>query len=120
MSPARPHPVPRPPLPGPRAEDWLARQLVAVAGGDPDAFATLYAALFPQLRSVAAQKLRDHGQAEDVAQEVMIELLTRAGSWSTSDHDRPRPRAERPRGPSVRVCEDEARMDEDQRVACQG
>lgn len=59
--------------------DWLEQQLLAVARGDQDAFASLYTVLFPLLRAVIQRHVRGRVEAEDVAQDVMAELWTKAG-----------------------------------------
>lgn len=52
--------------------------LVAVAGGDQLAFAALYDRVTPQVLGVALRVLRDRALAEEVAQEVMVEVWRKA------------------------------------------
>ncbi|MHA6761331.1 sigma-70 family RNA polymerase sigma factor [Streptacidiphilus sp. PAMC 29251] len=61
----------------------LEAQMAAVATGDRDAFTDLYAALFPLVRAGALRVLRDRAQAEEVAQEVILQL------WETAARYRP-------------------------------
>ena len=52
--------------------------LVAVAGGDQQAFASLYDRVTPQVLGVALRVLRDRALAEEVTQEVMVEVWRKA------------------------------------------
>jgi len=52
--------------------------LVAVAGGDQQAFAGLYDRVTPQVLGVALRVLRDRALAEEVTQEVMVEVWRKA------------------------------------------
>ena len=52
--------------------------LVAVAHGDMTAFARLYERLAPQVLGVAVRVLRDRAMAEEVAQEVLVEVWRKA------------------------------------------
>jgi RNA polymerase sigma-70 factor, ECF subfamily len=52
--------------------------LVAVAGGDQQAFAALFDRVGPQVLGVAVRVLRDRALAEEVAQEVMVEVWRKA------------------------------------------
>jgi RNA polymerase sigma-70 factor, ECF subfamily len=52
--------------------------LVASAGGDTAAFATLYDRVVPQVLGVALRVLRDRSLAEEVAQEVLVEVWRKA------------------------------------------
>jgi len=54
--------------------------LVAAAGGDQRAFAVLYDRVSPQVLGVALRVLRDRALAEEVKQEVMVEV------WRKADH----------------------------------
>ena len=52
--------------------------LVAVAQGNQQAFASLYDRVTPQVLGVALRVLRDRALAEEVAQEVMVEVWRKA------------------------------------------
>ncbi|MDL5206493.1 ECF RNA polymerase sigma factor SigK [Streptomyces sp. ALI-76-A] len=65
--------------PNPRAEDLLTR----VAGGDKDAFAGVYDAFSATVMGLARRILRDAAQAEEVTQDVMVEV------WRTADRYNP-------------------------------
>ncbi|CAN5886208.1 ECF RNA polymerase sigma factor SigK [soil metagenome] len=52
--------------------------LVAVADGDADAFAVLYDRVTPQVLGVALRVLRDRSLAEEVTQEVLVEIWRKA------------------------------------------
>jgi RNA polymerase sigma-70 factor, ECF subfamily len=58
----------------PSTEDLL----VAVAGGDQLAFETLYDRVSPQVLGVALRVLRDRSLAEEVSQEVLVEVWKKA------------------------------------------
>ncbi|OQR62280.1 RNA polymerase subunit sigma [Streptomyces maremycinicus] len=62
-----------------RVEDLLAR----VADGDRDAFTGVYDALSGSVMGLVCRIVRDVAQAEEVTQEVMIEI------WRTADRYRP-------------------------------
>ncbi|MGW7056704.1 ECF RNA polymerase sigma factor SigK [Streptomyces sp. NPDC054887] len=64
---------------GPELSDVVA----AVAGGDQDAFATLYDAVAGPVYGLVLKVLRDPAQSEEVAQEVMVEV------WRTATRFRP-------------------------------
>lgn len=55
--------------------------LVAAAGGDTDAFAALYDRVTPQVLGVALRVLRDRSMAEEVTQEVLVEVWRRAARF---------------------------------------
>jgi RNA polymerase sigma-70 factor, ECF subfamily len=55
--------------------------IVAVAGGDTDAFAALYDRFTPQVLGVALRVLRDRSLAEEVTQEVMVEVWRKASRF---------------------------------------
>jgi len=59
------------------------RLLVSVAGGSQDAFAELYDAVSGPVYGVARQVVRDPARAEEVTQEVMLEI------WQTAPRYRP-------------------------------
>lgn len=57
--------------------------MLRAANGDRDAFAGVYDALVQPVMGLACRILRDAGQAEEVTQDVMIEV------WRTADRFRP-------------------------------
>ncbi|MGW0856693.1 ECF RNA polymerase sigma factor SigK [Streptomyces sp. NPDC002690] len=57
--------------------------LVRAATGDEDAFADVYDALAKPVMGLVCRVLRDEAQAEEVTQEVMVEV------WRTADRFRP-------------------------------
>ncbi|MGW5561145.1 ECF RNA polymerase sigma factor SigK [Micromonospora sp. NPDC003944] len=65
---------------GPPSVDEL---LLRVARGDEAAFATLYDAMAGKVLGLARRVLRDPAQAEEVTQEVMVEVWRTAGRFDT-------------------------------------
>ncbi|MFB7930785.1 MULTISPECIES: ECF RNA polymerase sigma factor SigK [Streptomyces] len=61
----------------------LDRLLVRAADGDEEAFAELYDALAHTVLGLATRVIRDKAQAEEVTQDVMVEV------WRTADRFRP-------------------------------
>ncbi|MBA3288488.1 MAG: ECF RNA polymerase sigma factor SigK [Acidimicrobiia bacterium] len=59
---------------GTRVEPDLASSIALVAAGDQSAFAGVYDALSPSVFGVARRVLRDPSQAEEVTQEVFVEI----------------------------------------------
>jgi RNA polymerase sigma-70 factor (ECF subfamily) len=59
---------------GARVDPDLTSLIASAADGDRSAFATLYDALAPTVFGVARRVLRDPSQAEEVAQEVFVEI----------------------------------------------
>ncbi len=55
-----------------------------VSKGDQDAFARLYDAMSPRVFGLARRILRDPAQAEEVGQEVMLEVWRRANRFDAS------------------------------------
>jgi RNA polymerase sigma-70 factor, ECF subfamily len=69
---------PRPPDPGPPTTDELLRR---VARGDEHAFTALYDALSPRVYGLARRVVRDPAQAEEVAQEALVEVWRTAARF---------------------------------------
>ncbi|MDX2561289.1 ECF RNA polymerase sigma factor SigK [Streptomyces sp. TX20-6-3] len=67
----------------PEPSAHLDTLLLRAANGDRDAFAGVYDALAQPVMGLACRILRDAGQAEEVTQDVMIEV------WRTADRFRP-------------------------------
>ncbi|WP_374196700.1 sigma-70 family RNA polymerase sigma factor [Streptomyces sp. ISL-96] len=61
----------------------LSEVVALVAGGDQDAFASLYDAVAGPVYGLVLKVLRDPAQSEEVAQEVMVEV------WRTAARFRP-------------------------------
>ncbi|MFG2820818.1 ECF RNA polymerase sigma factor SigK [Kitasatospora sp. NPDC048365] len=72
-------PVPPPAVPA-RAAD-PAELMAAVARGDRDAFAALYGTLAPPVYGIALRTLRSPAHAEEVAQEVLLEVWRTAAAY---------------------------------------
>ncbi|PWJ53328.1 RNA polymerase sigma-70 factor, ECF subfamily [Quadrisphaera granulorum] len=64
--------------------DALAAAMARVALGDRDAFAEVYDAMAPKVLGVTRAVLRNPSLAEEVAQEVMVELWRQAGRFDPS------------------------------------
>ncbi|MEU6486798.1 sigma-70 family RNA polymerase sigma factor [Streptomyces sp. NPDC046887] len=64
-----------------RREPDLAEVLGQVAGGDKEAFSTLYDALAGPVFGLVLRVLRDPAQSEEVAQEVMVEVWRSAARY---------------------------------------
>ncbi|MEO6821619.1 MAG: ECF RNA polymerase sigma factor SigK [Candidatus Nanopelagicales bacterium] len=65
-------------------DDLLGALMSRVARGDEDAFAQLYDALAASVFGLARRVVRDPAQAEEVAQEVMLEVWRKATRYSAS------------------------------------
>ena len=78
LGPQRPGAVPVVPRPERAEIDGLLR---AVGRGDDAAFARLYDLLSPRVFGLARRVLRDPAQAEEMAQEVLIEVWRSAGRF---------------------------------------
>jgi RNA polymerase sigma-70 factor (ECF subfamily) len=68
---------------GSAGADELRRLIALVAQGDRDAFSLLYEAVTPGVYGIALRTLRDPAHAEEVAQEVLLEV------WRTASAYRP-------------------------------
>jgi RNA polymerase sigma-70 factor, ECF subfamily len=65
----------------PRSDDPLEGLLALVAGGDEQAFAELYGRVAPAVFGLVARVVRDPAQAEEVTQEVFVELWRTASRF---------------------------------------
>jgi RNA polymerase sigma-70 factor, ECF subfamily len=63
------------------ADDALDRLLVLVAGGDEGAFAELYRRVAPTVLGLVGKVVRNPAQAEEVTQEVFIEIWRSASRF---------------------------------------
>lgn len=66
------------------AEDGLINTMQRVAAGDADAFSQLYDELAPLVFGVTVRVLRDRSIAEEVSQEVFVELWRTANRYDQS------------------------------------
>ncbi len=64
-----------------RGPDPLAAAMARVAVGDREAYAEVYDALAPKVLGLARAVLRNHAMAEEVAQDVMLEVWRQAGRF---------------------------------------
>jgi RNA polymerase sigma-70 factor, ECF subfamily len=72
---------PRPPAAGPAGDDGLGRLLAQVAFGDEQAFAELYRQVAAPVFGLVGKVVRNPAQAEEVAQEVFVELWRTASRF---------------------------------------
>ncbi|MFG2307318.1 ECF RNA polymerase sigma factor SigK [Streptomyces sp. NPDC048566] len=63
------------------AEAWLDARLERAATGDHDAFADVYDTLARPVKGLICRVLRDEAQAEEVTQDVMVEIWRTAGRY---------------------------------------
>ncbi|PWH07347.1 RNA polymerase subunit sigma [Brachybacterium endophyticum] len=68
----------------PPSTDVVREALLAVAAGDADAFPALYDATSARVYGLVLRVLRDPAQAEEVTQEVYLEVFRRAASFDPS------------------------------------
>jgi RNA polymerase sigma-70 factor, ECF subfamily len=66
---------------GGRVDLDLTRSIASVADGDQAAFASLYDALAPTVYGVVRRVLRDPSQADEVTQEVFVEIWRQASRF---------------------------------------
>ena len=67
--------------PGTRPVDPLAAAMTRVAQGSLEAFADVYDGLAPRMLGLTRAVLRDHAMAEEVLQEVMLEVWCQAARF---------------------------------------
>lgn len=68
----------------PRPTDPLAPAMARVAAGDREAFSEVYDALMPKVLGLARGVVRNHAMAEEVAQDVMLEVWRLAPRFDPS------------------------------------
>jgi len=68
-------------VPAPASPDALRDAILAVAAGDADSFAGLYDASSARVHGLVLRVLRDPAQAEEVTQEVYLEVFRRAAGF---------------------------------------
>lgn len=64
-----------------KGDDPDAELIARVGQGDPAAARLLVQAKLPRILGLARRLLRDHGDAEDVAQEAFVRVWRHAGRW---------------------------------------
>jgi RNA polymerase sigma-70 factor (ECF subfamily) len=69
---------------GARVDPELTRLIASVADGDQSAFASAYDVLAPTVFGVVRRVLRDPSQAEEVTQEVFVEIWRQAARFDPS------------------------------------
>lgn len=62
------------------------QQLQQVAQGDKHAFAHLLSAYLPSLLAFIKRYIKEHAQAEDIAQETFLRVWQRARDWEAREH----------------------------------
>ncbi|MCW1805988.1 ECF RNA polymerase sigma factor SigK [Brachybacterium squillarum] len=68
-------------IPAPASPDALRDAILSVAAGDADSFAGLYDATSARVHGLVLRVLRDPAQAEEVTQEVYLEVFRRAAGF---------------------------------------
>ena len=76
-----PGPTAEAPAASPAGDDPLERLLALVADGDEPAFAELYRRIAPAVFGLVGRVVRDPAQAEEVTQEVFVELWRTASRF---------------------------------------
>ncbi|SNY38018.1 ECF RNA polymerase sigma factor SigK [Paractinoplanes atraurantiacus] len=71
------------PVPGPEPQPDAGTLLRAVARGDEKAFDRLYELVAPRVYGLIRRVLRDPAQAEEVAQEVLVEVWRSAARYNS-------------------------------------
>jgi RNA polymerase sigma-70 factor, ECF subfamily len=66
------------------ADEFVGSLLHAVADGDRNAFSRLYDRMQPRVLGLAMRILRDSGHAEEVTQEVFLEVWQLAGTFDSN------------------------------------
>ena len=66
---------------GPQERAELSTAMARLADGDRDAFAVVFARLWPQLRRFAGRALGDASDADDVAQRALVSIMGRASEY---------------------------------------
>jgi RNA polymerase sigma-70 factor (ECF subfamily) len=67
-----------------RPHDPLSRLLARLADGDREAFDPLFEAAWPRVRGVCVRVLGDGPQADDAAQQAMLDVFRRASDYDPS------------------------------------
>jgi RNA polymerase sigma-70 factor (ECF subfamily) len=65
------------------AKDELRALVIAAASGDRDAFGELFTRYHGQILAIAMRRLQDHGEAQELAQEVFVKAMTKLDQLRT-------------------------------------